>query len=202
MNEVIKCILERRSIRKYQPEQISDDDLEVILDAGLHAPNGGSQQRAVFVVCQDREINEMLGIINSSLMERKVGMERKAGNELYGHKEQPSIADDPTIKNAFYDAPTVLYLFSGTFFNAIGDAWVCADNILIAAHSIGVSSCIVARALETFDSDEGQKVLQTWQTKYGLQAELKPVCCVCLGYRAGDLPHAKPRKANRIIKVR
>ncbi|MDR1868345.1 MAG: nitroreductase family protein [Treponema sp.] len=195
MNEVIKHILERRSIRKYQPDQISDDELTVILEAGLYAPNAGSHQSAVFVVCQDKEINETLGRLNCSLMGKR------SGNEMYGHKEQPSIADDPTIKSAFYGAPTVLHLFSGTHFNSIGDAWICAENILLAAHSIGVSSCIVARAIETFSTDDGQKILQNWQTKCSLSAELKPVCYVCLGYRAGDMPHAKPRKADRIIKV-
>jgi len=55
MNETIKILLERRSIRKFKPEQIKDEDLNAILKAGMYAPSGGHQQSALFVVIQDKE---------------------------------------------------------------------------------------------------------------------------------------------------
>jgi nitroreductase len=61
--------------------------------------------------------------------------------------EQPSIRDDPSIKNGFYDAPTVLTLFARKdIYNLTGDCFVAAENMIIAAHSLGIGSCIVGRA--------------------------------------------------------
>ena len=64
MNEVMKCILERRSIRKYRPEQIKPDELEQILEAGLYAPSAGNRQSAIIIVSQNAKINAALGRIN------------------------------------------------------------------------------------------------------------------------------------------
>jgi nitroreductase len=44
MNETIRILLERRSIRKFKPEQIKQEELNAILEAGMYAPSGGNQQ--------------------------------------------------------------------------------------------------------------------------------------------------------------
>ena len=53
MNETIKTLLERRSIRKFKPAQIKEEELNAILEAGMYAPSGANQQSALFVVIQD-----------------------------------------------------------------------------------------------------------------------------------------------------
>jgi nitroreductase len=47
MNQTIKILLERRSIRKFKPEQIKQEELNAILEAGMYAPSGGTQQAAM-----------------------------------------------------------------------------------------------------------------------------------------------------------
>jgi nitroreductase len=61
MNDVINCILERRSIRKYKSEQITTAELDMILQAGLYAPNAGGRQSSFMVVCQNSGIVRALG---------------------------------------------------------------------------------------------------------------------------------------------
>ena len=63
MNQVLQTILHRRSIRRFAPEQIPEEDLERILQAGLYAPSAGGRQGVLFAVCQDRAVNERLGKI-------------------------------------------------------------------------------------------------------------------------------------------
>ena len=53
MNETIQTLLNRRSVRKYKAEQIKDEELNVVLEAGKFAPSGGNQQSALFVVIQE-----------------------------------------------------------------------------------------------------------------------------------------------------
>ena len=49
MNETIESLLNRRSIRKFKPEQIKDDELNAVLEVGKYAPSGGNQQSALFM---------------------------------------------------------------------------------------------------------------------------------------------------------
>ena len=70
MNKVIETILERRTIRNYEPRQIDPAELQQVIDAGLYAPTGGGRQSPVMLVCQDAETNEQLGRINRTLFGR------------------------------------------------------------------------------------------------------------------------------------
>lgn len=55
-NEVLKALLERRSVRKYKPEQITDEELLTVLEAGTYAPTGMGYQDPWIVAVQDPEI--------------------------------------------------------------------------------------------------------------------------------------------------
>ena len=54
MNETIKFIKSRRSIRKYKEKQIEDSDVQTILDCAIHAPNAMNQQKWHFTVIQNK----------------------------------------------------------------------------------------------------------------------------------------------------
>lgn len=193
MNEVIKCMLDRRSIRKYRPEQIAEDDLNTILLAGASAPSAGSRQSPIIVVCQNAEINESLGKINKAAFHGRMSTESS-----YISKEQPSIADDASIQSGFYGAPTVLTLFAPkNFLYSFADCCVAAQNIMLAAHSLGIGSCMVARAEDTFSNKLGRQL----QTEWGVDENLEAKVHITLGYTDGGQPTAKPRKENRIKVV-
>jgi len=192
MNDFINMMVKRRTIRKFKNEQISENELATIINTGLHAPNAGGRQSAIIVVCQDKELNDELGKIN-----KEIG--------LSGHKtpilgtissEQPSILDDENIKSAFYGAPTVLTLFAPKdIYNLTGDCFVAAQNMIIAALSLGIGSCMIARSSETFDTERGKEI----QKKWGVGEEYEARIHVVLGYIDGNEPSYKPRKENRII---
>lgn len=85
-NETMDSILSRRSIRAYQKEQITPDELETILEAGSYAPSGMNQQSAKAVVVQSTECMQELVQLAQTV----------SGNS----------------KNPFYDAPTVILVFA------------------------------------------------------------------------------------------
>jgi len=193
-NQVLECILTRRAIRKYRPEQVSEEQLEAILLAAAYAPSAGGRQSALMVVCQNREINETLGAINRAMFYKG----RAPTATFHVSAEQPSIADDPSIASAFYGAPTVITLFAPKG-SPYGDADCCvmAENMLLAAHSLGVGSCLVGRARDAFASDLGQKL----QRNCGISEDYEATFHVTLGYIDGELPKAKPRRENRIMRI-
>jgi nitroreductase len=194
MNGIINNMIERRSIRKYKTEQITETDLEAILQAGIYAPSAGSRQSAIIVVCQNAEINTALGKINKAAFKGSMSTETS-----YISKEQPSIADNAAIQSAFYDAPTVLTLFAPKqFLNSAADCYVAAQNIMLAAHSLGIGSCMVARAEDTFSSDLGRRIQKEWGIDETYEAKIH----ITLGYPADAKPPvAKPRKDGRIIRI-
>ncbi|MDR1614723.1 MAG: nitroreductase family protein [Campylobacteraceae bacterium] len=194
MNIVIQNMLERRSVRKYKPDQISDEDLNIILEAGLYAPSAGSRQSAIIAVCQNAELNAALGKINKAAFTG-----RNSTETAYISKDQPSIADNAAIQSGFYHAPTVLTLFAPkNFLYSVADCCVAAQNIMLAAHSLGVGSCMVARAEDTFSSELGRRLQKEWGIDETYEAKIH----VTLGYPADAAPPtAKPRKERRIIRV-
>lgn len=193
-NEVMKTIMYRRAIRRFEEKQIAEEELNQILQAGMYAPSAGGRQGVIFAVCQDKEVNEKLGKIK-----RANSNPHMATATSYVSKEQPSIADDPKILNAFYDAPTVITMFAPkNFLFSVDDCAVAAENMMLMATSLDIGSCYIGQGWTAFADPYGQEILQKWQVPDGYYAVMQ----LLLGYpKKGDRhPTAKPRKEKRILR--
>ena len=172
MNDVIRSLKERRSVRAYREEQVREEELRQILEAATYAPSGMGKQSAVMVVVQDKETIAKLSRLNAAVM----------GAEI-----------DP-----FYGAPTVVVVLADrSSFTWKEDGCLVMGNLMNAAYAVGVDSCWIHRAKEVFEGEEGQALLKQW----GIEGDYVGVGHCILGYRAGDLPEAKPLKANYIYRV-
>ena len=172
MNETISCLLKRRSVRAYRPEQIKPAELETILQAGLYAPSAMNRQSAVMLVIQDRETISTLSRLNAEVMGRDT---------------------DP-----FYGAPTVIVVLADKNApNHVQDASLVMGNLMNAAFSLGVDSCWINRAREVFEMPEARALLR----EKGISDDYVGVGNCILGYRSGELPKAPPRREGRIIKL-
>ena len=190
MNDVIRNLLERRTIRHYKEDQIAEEELQLILQAGLYASTAGGRQSPVMLVCQNREMNERLGRINRAAF----GHANSDGIHFVS-QIQKSIADDDSIKSGFYGAPTVVTLFApANWLYGVNDCTSAAVNMTLAAWSLVIGSCYVSRAEETFASEPGQRLMQ----EAGIEKHYKALVCLCLGYPDGETGTAKPRKEGRI----
>ena len=141
--QLMDIIKSRHSIRKYTDEQIKSEDLQVILEAGNYAPNAGGGQRSMLVAIHNKELTTHIGKMNIAKFDRT----NLAGN--FVSKEQPSTIDDTTIKNGFYDAPTVVCVFAQKdFLFKTADAFCCAENMILQATELDIASCIISRGKE------------------------------------------------------
>lgn len=193
-NPIQEIIYHRRAIRRFDGRQIEEAALQQILEAGLYAPSAGGRQGVIFAVSQDKETNERLGRIK-----RAHSQPRMATATSYVSREQPSIADDPNLKNAFYDAPTVITLFAPkNFLFAAEDCAVAAENMMLVADSLGIGSCYIGQGWTAFADPYGQEVLRRW----GIRTDYYAVMQLLLGSpREGDAhPTPKPRKEGRIVR--
>ncbi len=190
MNDIIKNIIERRTIRHYRSQQIPDDILQQILNAGLYASTAGGRQSPVMLVCQDIELNEKLGRINRSAF----GKANSDGIHFVS-ATQKSIADDDSIKSGFYGAPTVVTLFAPQrWLYGINDCTSVAVTMTLAAWSLGIGCCYVSRAEETFESPLGLEL----KKQAGIEDFYAARVCLCMGYPDGEIGQPKPRKDGRI----
>ena len=186
--DLLELMKYRRSIRKYEERQVERETLEKIIEAGLYAPNAGGGQRSIIVGIRNAELAERIGRFNLARFDRS----RLAGS--FVSNDQPSVIDDPSMKSGFYGAPCVCVIFGPKqFLYSIPDAFCCAENMVLAAAALGVSSCIVARSEGTFDHPAGAALLREWDIPETYIAR----CFVLLGYCKGAYPAAKPRKSNR-----
>ena len=171
MNEVIRAMLERRSIRKFKPEVPKKEDLEQIIEAGLYAANGMGRQAAIVVAVTNREIIEKLSKVNA---------------EIWGKE-----GIDP-----FYGAPAILIVLAEKDWrNAAYDGSLVMGNLMLAAHSLGLGSIWINRAKQEFEMEEWK----AWLKSIGVAGEWEGIGHCAVGYIDGDIPKAAPRKANRVF---
>jgi len=168
--DAMECLLNRRSIRKYKTEQIKDSELDAVLKAGTYAPTGKGLQSPLIVVVQDPETIADLARLN---------------NEVSGRDYDP-----------FYGAPTLLIVFSDSKAYPDHDGSLVLGNLMNAAYAQGLGSCMIWRAKEVFEMEEGKAYLKKW----GLPEDLRGIGHCILGY-PDETPTAKPRKEGYIVKV-
>ena len=173
MKETLQDLKTRRSCRKFQPGQISEEQLQAILEAGTWAATGRGAQSPVMVVVQDKETIAKLSKMNAAVL---------------------GVTSDP-----FYGAPTVVIVLADKSYPTYKeDGSLVMGNLMLAAHAVGVASCWIHRAREVFNSAEGRAMLKSW----GIEGDYEGVGHCVLGYAAeqGEAP-AKPRKEHYVIRV-
>ena len=174
MNETIEILKTRRACRAYTGEQVKEEDLSAILEAGTYAATGMGRQSPLIAVVQNPEDYKELERLNGRVM----------GNED-GHP--------------FYGAPTVAVVFAdSTIPTFVADGNLVIGNLMNAAAAVGVDSCYIWRAAEVFDSEEGKALMKKW----GIPETCRGIGNVILGYgRPEGKREAAPRKEGYIVRI-
>ena len=171
MNEVIKNIIERRSIRKFKEDMPSQDLLDKVLLAGTYAPTGNNRQSPIIVAITNREVRDKLSKLNAEIM--------------------------GTNSDPFYGAPVVFVVLADKNCRTyLYDGSLVMQNMMLAAHSLGLGSCWIHRAKEVFAKKEGKEILKS----LGISDDYEGIGNCILGYPL-ESPTAKPRKENYIYKI-
>ena len=174
MNEVIRAMEERRSIRKFLPDMPGKEDLEQIVEAGLYAASAMGRQATVTIAVTNRELRDRLSETN-----RKIGGWPEGFDPFYG---APAVL----IVLAKADLPTRVY-----------DGSLVMGNMMLAAHSLGLGSVWIHRAKEEFEQDEWKALLK----ELGVEGEWEGIGHCVVGFMDGDLPRPADRKPGRVFWV-
>jgi len=187
MNQTLNDIKDRRSIRTFKPEQVSEEDLNIILEAGKAAPSSMNRQPWHFTVIQDKDLLDQIVEENKQIV-----LDSPALMQINGWINAPNYHN-------FYHALTVI-LISGDKENIwhVCDCALAMENMSLAAWAIDVGSCIVVSTRFLFAGDKGGEYMK----KLGIPAGYTPLYTLALGYNAAGLPDGPPRKADCVNYVR
>ena len=161
MIQTVTDIINRRSVKEYKKEQISDQELMQVLEAGMNAPSGGNKQSAIFIVVQNQKWIDTLCALNAK------------------------IAGAPEGWDVFYGAPTVIVVAASTDTpDAIKDGSLAIGNMLNAAYALGLGGRWINRADGMLEDDLGKQLLK----EAGYEGNYIGVGNVILGYPANGFP--------------
>lgn len=174
MNEVIKNMLTRRSVRSYKPDTLPKDVIYQIVEAGTYAPTGRGLQSPIIITVTNKSLRDRLSKINAKIMGKSEDF-------------------DP-----FYNAPVVLIVLADKSCPTyIYDGSLVMENLMLSAHSLGVGSCWIHRAKETFETEEGKEILKS----LGITGDYEGIGNCILGYPNEPIKEASPRKDGYVYYI-
>lgn len=172
MNDIIRAMEARRSIRKFKPDMPAKEDIDQIIEAGLYAANGMGKQATITVAVTNKELRDKLSSVNCQIGGWKDGF-------------------DP-----FYGAPVILIVLADkNWANRIYDGSLVMGNMMLAAYSLGLGSIWIHRAKEEFEMPEYRQLLKD----LNVEGEWEGIGHCAIGYAEGDLPKAAKRKDGRVF---
>jgi len=182
MNQTIENIISRRSVKKYLDKEVPMELVEEVVKAGMYAPSGMNKQAAKIIAVTNREMRDRLSRINLDIIKGK-NLTTSSGHA------------DP-----FYGAPVVLVVLAKQEIGTrVYDGSLVIENMMIAANSLGLGSCWIHRAKETFETEEGKQIL----AELGIADEYEGIGNCILGYAAHDaLKPQAPRKEDFVVWVK
>ena len=171
MNDIIENMITRRSIRKYKSDPIPTELLAEVIKAGTYAPTGMGRQSPIILAVTDKAVRDELSAINAKIMGRD-------GDPFYGAPAVLVVLADKNVPTHIYDGTLVM------------------GNLMNAAHALGLGSCWIHRAKETFESEEGKALLK----KLGVEGAYEGIGNCIIGY-PDEQKEAKPRKQNYVYYI-
>lgn len=180
MNLVLETIYNRRTCRKFKTRQVERDVLMELLKAAQFAPSAYNDQNWHFTVVQNEELlEELKTLYRQSMLD-------------YGDDFSVKRANEPDFV-PFFGAPTLVFISgeenSKSKFIEI-TCGAAAQNLLLAAESLGISTCLMTGPALMFLRPDRRKIEQ----RLGFPVGYRFTCVVALGYADFDFPAASPRR--------
>ena len=160
--DLYNLIVRRHSVRKYKKQDVSDEHIKKIIDAGLSAPSGGNNQPWHFTIIQDKKTQkELVDICKCNFL--------KHGSEW--RKNWANMEEF----NPFYD-PSVIIVISNkkSLDKSNEDCCFAIQNMVLMAEGLGLSSCIIRDICWAINKDN--------QSKYGIPEDYECYMCISVGY--------------------
>jgi len=196
MEDLLKTIKTRRSIRRYQEKHVPDELLERIIEAGRWSPSGDNGQPWRFIIVRDPETKKALGKIAAEGSGRRFTAEYFTGRmqERFEGLKDPQKKEKAFKKlvsgevSAFLAKAPVMIVVCAKLdvWDVPYDSAMATQNMLLMAHTLGLGSCVVVAPVS--DMRDDMKVMNLLKVPHGY----KVIAPVAIGY-PGESPNPRPR---------
>jgi len=183
---ITNAIYSRRTVRNFTPRKPDADTIRKLLDAAVHAPTAMHLEPWAFAVIQDTETLKRLS---------EAGKEKlKADAVNFPPEKAKALLEKFSDPNSslFYNANTLIVIYGkpmGPFVEA--DCWLAAENLMLAACSMGLGTCVIGLAVPALNAPE-------WKKEMNVPEDVNAYVAIILGEPEGEVP-PKPRKAPEIL---
>lgn len=173
MNEIIKAMETRRSIRGYKEDMVPEELIAEVVEAGTYAATGMGRQSPIILAVTNKKVRDRLSKVNAEIM-------GTTGDPFYGA---------PVVLVVLADKSRPTYLYDGS---------LVMGNLMLAAHSLDLGSCWIHRAKETFEREEGKAILK----ELGIEGDYEGIGNCVIGYAKEPAKEAAPRKADYVHYIK
>lgn len=200
-NEVETVILRRRSVRLYKKEQVPEELIKRILEAGRFAPSAGNSQPCKFVVIREQQIiDELTADVIRICKRLKSLIDYRSGgfktfkkvlarlftiimpNDMHPIPfSAVSLIADGKL-GLYHGAPTAILIFKDVrgASNPVLDCGIAGQNMVLAAHSLGLGTCWVSFVKLAFERE------RKWNKFFGIGYPYKLASSIAIGYPVGS----------------
>jgi len=166
-----EVVFSQRSIRRFKPDPIPVDDIHLMIEAAVKAPNGGNLQLARFLVVTDRTLIHQFGALY-----HEAWWAKRRDEGFHDHTDLPARFEPAArLADEIVDAPCIVFAFA--LHNGPADSVVPAvQNLMLAARALGIGS--VPTTLHP-------TVMDRFRAMFGIPDDVGFHFCVPLGYPRG-----------------
>lgn len=167
---LFEAMYSQRAIRHIKPDPIPDELIEKIIDAGIHAPNGGNQQGWGFVVIKDKEVMRKMAPLYN-------GVGRPNHGQASTWSERNSATSAEYLSEHVADVPVWILAVTknaGDDIHTGASVYPAVQNMLLAARALGLASVLTTRVRRGYE-----KEMREW---IGLPDEFVTAAMIPLGW--------------------
>ena len=186
MNETIKNILERRSIRSYLDKPVPHELIEEIVKCGKFAATGLGKQPWFFSVVESREALDKISAANKKLI---LAMPEGPMTER---------AKDPNFHSFFHAPAAVIVSRARDNERSVADCANAVENMAVAAWSLGIASCYLGSFKLSLLEPEGAALCEALR----IPGDHIPEFALALGYAGGEPPERVPRREDNVVWIK
>jgi len=167
---IMSAIYNRRAVRSNKEQPIDVEKIDALLKAAVHAPSAVDEEPWAFAIIQDKAILKRLSESAKKIM----------SSTLHEPSESHFIErfTQPDFK-AFYDAGTLIVIYGkplGPFVSA--DCWLAAENLMLAAYGMGLSTCVIGSVVAALNSPE-------WKKEFTIPEDMTAYLASLLEFKCG-----------------
>lgn len=184
--DVFECIITRRSVRRYTDKKIPQETLDLLIDYGCRSASASNTQPWGFVIIEGKEtIHALSEQVRADLINMK---QREPWISVYSRW-----LENPDFNFFFKQTQTLLLIYGHSHVKFYRESCtLAAANIMLAAHAMGIGSCWIGFAFETFNTAE-------FKASYNVPEHYDLVTTLTLGYKSDDRLFEMARKPALIF---